>query len=202
MPPGCANWAGSRGGRNRAARGLPALDAPSRLHPRTAADPGTLLRHGAGRSAAGARGAGYRLRPQSPGHPLDGAGPGAAYRCYDIDAGLVGFLNEAFPLLGVAGSAHVRNLVSDPPAEPVDLALAFKALPTLESLNRAAPARLLRTLRARHMLVSFPARTLGGRNKGMAESYAARFEALAATEGYAVQPFAFPTEIAFLAVRE
>ena len=122
------------------------------------------------------------------------------YAC-DIYADMIAFLNSYFQVAGIRGQAQVCDLVTAPPSHQVDLALVLKVLPPLEQLDKSAGINLLRALRANHLLVSFPARTLGGRNKGMAESYEDRFRALAREEGWAIERFAFMTELVFLVKR-
>ncbi len=119
------------------------------------------------------------------------------YRGYDIDAGLIDFLNRFFALVGVDGAATLCDLVTSPPREEADLALALKLLPTLDHLERGAAVALPRSLRARHLLVSFPARSLGGRHGGLAQQHEARFTTQAQDAGWRTQRFAFPGELAF-----
>jgi 16S rRNA (guanine(1405)-N(7))-methyltransferase len=126
---------------------------------------------------------------------------GATYLACDIYADMIDFLNGFFGLTGVRGRAHVCDLVAGPPDAQADLALVLKALPPLEQIEKDAGRNLLRGLNARHMLVSFPARSLGGRHKGMVEHYEDRFRALAEAEGWAVERFEFPTELAFLVTK-
>jgi 16S rRNA (guanine(1405)-N(7))-methyltransferase len=126
----------------------------------------------------------------------------ATYYACDLYADMVAFLNGFFRIAGIRGRAEVCDLVTSPPGQRVDLALVLKALPPLEQLDRRAGINLLRMLNADHMLVSFPARSLGGRAKGMAENYEQRFHAMTAGEGWAVERFAFATEIAFLVTKK
>jgi 16S rRNA (guanine(1405)-N(7))-methyltransferase len=116
----------------------------------------------------------------------------------DIYADQVAFLNEAMALGGYAGMAEVRDVVYDPPPQTADLALVLKTLPCLETIDKHAPARLLDAIDAPLLLVSFPAQTLGGRRKGMAAHYEARFSDLLAERGWAADRFLFDTELAFL----
>jgi 16S rRNA (guanine(1405)-N(7))-methyltransferase len=127
--------------------------------------------------------------------------PGATYLACDIYADMVEFLNGFFAIAGIHGQAQVCDLLSGPPRAQVDLALVLKALPPLEQLEKGAGRELLRAIDARYLLVSFPARSLGGREKGMVETYAGRFRELAAAEGWAIERFAFTTELAFLVRR-
>ena len=124
--------------------------------------------------------------------------PGASYYACDIYADMVDFLSSFLRIAGVPGRAQVCDLLGGPPRQRVDLALALKILPPLEQLDRNAGRDLLRALDARHILVSFPAHSLGGRGKGMVEHYERRFRAMADAEGWPVERFAFATELAFL----
>ena len=133
--------------------------------------------------------------------PWMGLAPNASYHCCDIDASLIGFLDHAFALAGIDGHAEVRNLVAEPPRQHADLAMVLKLLPTLEAIERGAGTRLLYALQARHLLVSFPARSLGGRTNGLAAQHASRFLALAQGHGWAVRQITFPCEVAFLVDR-
>lgn len=133
--------------------------------------------------------------------PWMGLVPGASYRCCDIDAALIGFLSRTFALAGIDGHAEVRDLVTEPPRQPADLALVLKLLPTLEAIQRDSGPALLDALQARYLLVSFPARSLGGRTSGLAAQHTSRFLALADMRGWTIRQMAFPAEVAFLVDR-
>lgn len=132
------------------------------------------------------------------------------YAC-DIFADMMGFLGGYFALeqaqgrAGLRGTAALRDVIADPPTQRADLALILKAIPCLEQVDKSAGERILRACRADHMLISFPAHSLGGRSKGMVENYEARFHDLLAQSGIAssaqVQRFEFATELAFLVSR-
>jgi 16S rRNA (guanine(1405)-N(7))-methyltransferase len=120
------------------------------------------------------------------------------YVGYDIYTDQIVFLNEFFTLAGSNGRAEARDVIGRPPEEEADLALILKTLPCLETVDRQAPARLLDAVRARRLLVSFPAQTLGGRRKGMAAHYEADFRRLLDERGWPAERFEFATELAFL----
>jgi 16S rRNA (guanine(1405)-N(7))-methyltransferase len=124
------------------------------------------------------------------------------YVAYDIYADQIAFLNDYFALTNVPGRAEMRDAIGRPPDEPADLALILKTLPCLESVDRNAPARLIDAVRARLLLVSFPAQTLGGRRKGMAAHYESRFRRLLDERGWPAERFEFDTELAFLVRKE
>lgn len=120
------------------------------------------------------------------------------YVAYDIYTDQMEFLNAFFALAGFPGRAEARDVISRPPEEPADLALILKTLPCLEAVDRHAATRLLDAVRAPLLLVSFPAQSLGGRRKGMAAHYEARFRALLDKRGWPAERFEFKTELAFL----
>jgi len=57
------------------------------------------------------------------------------------------------------------------PGEHFDVALLFKLLPLLERQKAGGAARVMSAVNAPFLVVSFPTRTLGGRNVGMAANY-------------------------------
>lgn len=126
--------------------------------------------------------------------PLDS---GAEYYAYDIYTDLVQFLNAFLSVAGVSGQAEARDVVQSPPTREADVAFVFKSLPCLEQLDRTAGQRLLEAIRVPHVFVSFPVRSLGGRDKSMLRNYEAHFWQIAAGKGWSVQRFLFATELVF-----
>ncbi len=120
------------------------------------------------------------------------------YRAYDIYADMMVFVGKFLRLVGVDGRAATRNIISQPPTEPADLILILKTLPVLEQIEKGAARRLLDALQARHLLISFPAQSIGGRSKGMVQNYEEQFYAWVDGRNWQVQRFEFPTELAFL----
>ncbi len=132
--------------------------------------------------------------------------PDVTYHACDLYGDMMAFLNGFFALAGINGVAEVCDVVHAPPTQPVQLALLLKALPPLEQTDKHATLRLLHALNAEHILVSFPTRTLGGRNKQMGGHYETRFRALLADEPesrhWQLQRFAFANELCFLVSKE
>lgn len=123
---------------------------------------------------------------------------GANYYACDIYADMMAFVGAFLDVARVSGEAFVCDLVSAPPTVQADVALALKVLPVLEQVQKGAAARLLQALNTRWVLASFPAQSLGGRNKGMIQNYAAMLDALVADQPWQVRRFDFPGELAFL----
>ena len=122
----------------------------------------------------------------------------ATYSAYDIYDDMMGFLAEFLAMVGIENQCQTRDVIGNPPTEPCDLALILKTLPCLEQVDKTAATNLLDALNAKHILITYPAQSLGGRSKGMVENYTAHFEGLINGRNWQYQTFTFPTELAFL----
>lgn len=127
-----------------------------------------------------------------------GLPPSVQYYACDIYADMVEFIDEFLRVVHVAGEAQVCDVAHIPPTRRADLALLLKTLPCIEQLDKSAGLRLLETVNAEHLLVSFPVRSLGGRGKGMRENCEAHLRELLVGKPWPVQRFEFDTELAFL----
>ena len=125
-------------------------------------------------------------------------GENGTYLAYDIYADMMQFLGDYFALAGIPGKAEVRDVVDAPPTEPVDLVLLLKTLPVLTQIDKTAVPRLLDSLQAKYLLISFPSKSLGGRSKGMVQNYEAQFESWIEGRSWTVNRFEFDNELAFL----
>ncbi|MGA7732125.1 MAG: 16S rRNA methyltransferase [Chloroflexia bacterium] len=127
--------------------------------------------------------------------------PGAEYFAYDIYSDMMAFLGDFMAFVGVNGHAETREVIAQPPTVEADMALVLKAVPCLEQIDKSAGRRLLDSLNARHMVVSFPVASLGGKRRGMAANYEARFWELAADRNWSVRKLEFKTELVFVVTR-
>jgi 16S rRNA (guanine(1405)-N(7))-methyltransferase len=127
---------------------------------------------------------------------------GAIYHARDIYTDLMAFIGAFLPLAGVAGTSEAVDVAHTDLPVPVDLAFLLKAIPCLEQMDAAAMRRLLHTIPARHLVVSFPSQSLGGRHKGMPAFYEAHFRDLLADRDWPIRRIAFPTELVFIVTKE
>jgi 16S rRNA (guanine(1405)-N(7))-methyltransferase len=123
---------------------------------------------------------------------------GARYQAYDVYYDLVEFLNEFMGISGVDGMAEARDITLRPPEDGADLALILYSIPCLDKIDGSASGRLLDSIDARHLVVSFPIRTLGGVRKGMREHYAKRFDQLMEGRSWETSNLNFDTELVYL----
>ncbi len=124
--------------------------------------------------------------------------PEARYYACDVYAGMVEFIGCFLDHLRLAGKAEMCDLLQAVPQTPVQVALLLKAIPCLEQVDKEVGLRLLAGVQAGHILVSFPAHSLGGRSKGMVRNYEAHFREMISGQSWKIQRFEFPGELAFL----
>lgn len=134
-------------------------------------------------------------QPQQPHQPLQ---PALTYYAYDIYQHITDLLQAWFDLLPLQGYAYTCDVLQQCPTQSVDVALILKAIPCLEQIDKQAGYHLLRTLNARHLIVSFPLQSLGGKRKGMLTHYEAQFNALVAGEPWSIKRYEFATELVYV----
>lgn len=134
-------------------------------------------------------------------HPLAlpwmGLGP-ARYVAMDADAGTLSTVGGFLEAMGQPHRTVVGDLVRQVPDDPVDVVLLLKLVTTLDRQDPEAAGRLLRMLRARHAVVSFASRSLGGRG-GRERTYRDRLDRLATDSGRVVglAEASVPNELVF-----
>ena len=98
------------------------------------------------------------------------------YYAYDIDVKVAGLLNRYFACLNLPQEAKCADLATSTPKEHADLALMCKLIPVLEAQIPGSGFKLARELNARYLLITYPLKSLGGREKGMTKHYTTAFE--------------------------
>jgi 16S rRNA (guanine(1405)-N(7))-methyltransferase len=140
------------------------------------------------------------LNPLSlPWMGLDGT---VRYCGYDIDCERTAFLDRYLTLAGIEGGVRCHDVISAPPAEPADLALLLKSSTCLERQEAGSTLYLLDHLRVRYVVVSFPVKSLGRREKGMVEHYEQTFAQMMSDRPWRVERLDFETELVFCVARQ
>jgi 16S rRNA (guanine(1405)-N(7))-methyltransferase len=130
--------------------------------------------------------------------PWMGLPPGATYYACDMDSRIVSAVNRFFSHLGGQQSAVCCDvLVSSPPVE-ADVAFLLKSAPCLERQQKGAAVDILRRVNAQHLVVSFPTRSLGGRDKGIYGHYRSVMSRAAEALGVRAEEVAYPNETFYL----
>ena len=123
---------------------------------------------------------------------------GCTYQACDIYLDILGLVNSFFNHLGMDASAEPCDLISGVPQQKTQVAFLLKSIPCLEQVDKAIALPLLQSIPAKHILVSFPVRSLGGAKKGMPGFYRDHFYEIIADEGWQIEEFVFSSELAFL----
>jgi 16S rRNA (guanine(1405)-N(7))-methyltransferase len=130
-----------------------------------------------------------------------GRATGARYIALDIDANRVDFLNRYLALTGLEPLARCQDILAHPPDDTADVALLLKMSPTLERQAPGATLWLVERLCTSHVVVSFAIKSLGGREKGMAQHYQRQFVAWAEERQWPTEKLAFETELVFIVTK-
>ena len=125
--------------------------------------------------------------------PFMGLSASTEYLACDADRSVLQEVEAFLELVGQPHRTWPCDLVASAPDAFADVALLLKTIPLLDRQDRAAAVRVVASLRARHVVVSFPARSLGGRGR-LWRTYQARMAALVEDLGPQI---ASSTEIAF-----
>lgn len=130
--------------------------------------------------------------------PFMGLEPDCRYEAIDIDTRLMASADSFRALTGQPGAARADDILVHPPEIAADVVLLLKTLPCLDQQEAGASARLLGRLQARAVVVSYPVRSLGGRQKGMVQTYRASFGQLAARLERQVSELDIADELVFV----
>lgn len=125
---------------------------------------------------------------------------GIAVTGVDIDGELMDMINRWAAETGAPVKALTRDLLCENslPEGEFDLALVMKLLPIIETQRTGAARALLEAIDARHIIATFPTRTLGGRNVGMESHYAAFMEGVMPENIDIIAKFALNSELIYI----
>ena len=113
----------------------------------------------------------------------------------DISRSCVSLLDAGDACRGIWGDLLCSASI---PADRFHIALLFKILPLLERQKTGASLEVLRTINAEFLVVSFPTRTLGGRNVGMEAHYTTWMEGHLPQNRAVMERFAAENELFYI----
>ena len=93
------------------------------------------------------------------------------YIACDIFNDGIALINGFFNSFGYQGEAHICDLTTQIPDCSGQVVFLLKTLPCLEQVEKGIGKRILSTINAETLVISFPSRSLGGRNVGMQQHY-------------------------------
>lgn len=127
---------------------------------------------------------------------------GFSYYAFDIYNDMIDFLNEFMTLYGISGKAEVMDISRFVPEIEVDVAFIFKLLPVLEQIEKGSALKLIDNLKVKYMVITFPVKSLCGKNKNMPENYERIFRELFAMKEWDIKRLDFKTELVFIVSKE
>jgi len=130
--------------------------------------------------------------------PWMGLPPDCEYLAWEVDRRMVDLVNRFLTILGRRPSAQCRDVLANGPPRQADVVFLLKMLPCLEQQERGCSEPLLRSLATPFVVVSFPARSIGGREKGMRAHYASAMGSILAECPWPVSTMEHGEEIFFI----
>jgi len=103
--------------------------------------------------------------------PLMGLGEGVEYIAYDIDTRLIAVINTFFSKMKKSYRAECGDILVSVPAIEADVVFLLKALPCLEQQEKGVSEKIIGALKAKYIVISFPSKSLTGKEKGMGDYY-------------------------------
>ena len=130
--------------------------------------------------------------------------PEATYRASDVDRRSLDAVDRFLDVVGQPHRAELRDVVTGPPSRRGRRGAAAQARPDAGSPGSGSGGARPAGARARHAVVTFPARSLGGRGKGMEHTYRDRLERLVSDAGRVatVAEASVPNELVFVLALE
>jgi 16S rRNA (guanine(1405)-N(7))-methyltransferase len=93
------------------------------------------------------------------------------YYAYDIDTRLIVLINTFFGYLNRSYKAQCSDILVSIPGIEADMAFLFKTLPCLEQQEKGVSEKIITSLKAKYIVISFPSKSLTGKAKGMENYY-------------------------------
>ncbi|MGI6739957.1 MAG: hypothetical protein ACOX7C_00495 [Brevefilum sp.] len=124
--------------------------------------------------------------------------PTFSYTACDIYEDMLEGLQSYFAHFMIDGQTRPCDLIEKIPQDQAQVALILKSIPCLEQVDKEISPHMLENLQTDHILISYPAHSLGGRKKGMSEFYREHFYRLISGKPWHIREFVFSSELAFL----
>jgi 16S rRNA (guanine(1405)-N(7))-methyltransferase len=120
------------------------------------------------------------------------------YKAYDIDENEINFLNSVFKLLNIKNAkAEFGDILSNK-FEYADVVFMLKLLPCLEHQKKNCSLEILKKQDCKFLVVSFPIKSISGKEKGMASFYGNNFKSMVLSENWEIKELKFETELVFV----
>jgi 16S rRNA (guanine(1405)-N(7))-methyltransferase len=95
----------------------------------------------------------------------------AEYYAFDIDTRLIDQISSFFNNLSHRYKSHCSDILVSIPEIEADVVFLLKTLPCLERQEKGVSEKIITSLKAKHIVISFPSKSLTGKAKGMENYY-------------------------------
>lgn len=125
--------------------------------------------------------------------------PNTDYKAYDIDAAEIKFLTEIFQVLDTRPRPAFKlgDVLSDS-FENSDVVFLLKAIPVLENQIKGSTEVILNNLKCKFLVVSFPLKSLSGKEVGMSKFYSENFEKILGNRNLHHEKLEFENELVYV----
>jgi 16S RNA G1207 methylase RsmC len=123
---------------------------------------------------------------------------GFNYYAYDINEETNELINLFFKENNYSGISKTLDLTISIPNEKVDIAFLFKFIPLVEQQNKNFSEELLNKINAEYIVISFPTKSVTGRNVGMVDNYKKLFNSIIKNNFIIVEELLFSNELVFI----
>ena len=126
-------------------------------------------------------------------------GDGITYTGFDVDTELMNFINDIFTKMNVSKKAQVKlGDLLDGVYEKADVTLFLKVLVLFERQREGVSRGILEAVPSRYIVVSFPTKSITGKERGMKKHYTELFAELVEGTGWKTKSVEFESEIVFI----
>lgn len=124
--------------------------------------------------------------------------PKTRYSAFDIDKNQAEFLKSIFKILNINQvKIGLGDILTDE-FRKTDVAFFFKVLPLLEHQQKGSSLNALQKQNSKFLVVSFPTKSISGRQKGMVDFYSKQFQDLVRNQPWQTKKLLFKNELVFI----
>ncbi|MBU4466894.1 hypothetical protein KKF47_02420, partial [Patescibacteria group bacterium] len=123
------------------------------------------------------------------------------YHAFDIDKDQAWFLKSFFDLFKVKqvkidlGDALIDKFPKS------DVTFFLKVIPLLERQEKGSTLKILKKQNSKFLVISFPTKSISGKQKGMVDFYSKQFQDLVKDQPWKTEKLLFESELVFIIAR-
>ncbi len=97
------------------------------------------------------------------------------YVAVDVNNNTTNLLNKFFETRNINGIAKTCDILTTIPNEKFDMVFMFKIVPLIEAQRKNYLNEFIKSINAKYIVITFPTKTVSGKNVNMQENYTTRF---------------------------